>query len=185
MRPAEHQPQQRGEEFGRPVMIGLRQGRAPRQHSSQVVEPRPLAFNPADNLAQARRTRQLSVEQRQKLALRRQSAHPRIGPMRAHQRVEFRPRQMLQQLMKHAIVMPHGADPRFVSGTFGDVQPRIDTAPCKPRSTKCAGQPWAWPGHLRLGIDAAKAWITGTSPVTTIYVMSDTPSVVEQDERAE
>jgi hypothetical protein len=112
-----------------------------------MIKPRPLALHRADDLAQARRTGQLAIQQRQKLAFGGQPAGPRVSPVRPDQPVEFRPRDMLQQLMKNAIVMAHGADPRFVSGTFGDVQPRIDTAPCATHSTKYAGQPWDEPGH--------------------------------------
>src|SRR5438105_14659067 len=40
------------------------------------------------------------------------------APMRPRQPVEIVPRQMLQQLMKYAIVMAHGIDPPLVSGSF-------------------------------------------------------------------
>src|SRR5207249_12309207 len=100
------------------IAIGVRQGRAPRQLRPQMVEPCGVALDPADNLAQARRARELAVEHGEKLALARQSARPRIRPMRPRQPVEIVPRQMLQQLMKYAIVMAHGIDPPLVSGSF-------------------------------------------------------------------
>ena len=109
---ADHQTQQRGEEFGRPVVVGVRQGRTPRQFGAQMVEPRPMALNPADNLTQARRASKLPVQHGQKLTFRRQPANPSIGPVLDHQCVELLPRDVLQQLMKNAIVMAHGTDPR-------------------------------------------------------------------------
>src|SRR5438046_7500005 len=51
-------------------------------------------------------------------ANRRQPANPSIGPVLFHQRVELLPREVLQQLMKNAIVMAHGIDPQLVSGSF-------------------------------------------------------------------
>jgi hypothetical protein len=45
---------------------------------------------------------------------RRQPANPSIGPVLFHQRVELLPREVLQQLMKNAIVMAHGIDPARV-----------------------------------------------------------------------
>ncbi len=91
---------------------GVRQGRAPRQFGAQMVEPRPVALDPTDNLTQARRARKLPVQHGQKLTFRRQPASPNIGPVLLHQRVELLPRDVLQQLMKNAIVMTHGIDPR-------------------------------------------------------------------------
>jgi hypothetical protein len=70
-----------------------------------MIKPRPLAFDPADNLTQARRASKLPVQHGQKLTFRRQPANPSIGPALHHQRVELRPRDVLQQLMKNAIVM--------------------------------------------------------------------------------
>jgi hypothetical protein len=49
----------------------------------------------------------------QKLALGGQSASPRIRPMRHRQRIEIVPWHSLQRLMKNAMVMAHGIDPRY------------------------------------------------------------------------
>jgi len=115
---ADHQTQQRSEEFGRPVAVGVRQGRTPRQCGAKMIEPRPVALDPADDLTQARRSGKLPVQHRQKLTSGRQPAHPRVGPVLLHQRIELLPREVLQQLMKNAIVMAHGIDPPLVSGSF-------------------------------------------------------------------
>src|SRR5207249_12204159 len=96
--------------------IRIGQGRAPYAIRTQVVEPGRMALQPRYDLAQARSTRKLAVEQRHELTLGRQSAHPGIRSMRLDQSIEFRPRNMLQSGVKHAILMPHGADPRFESG---------------------------------------------------------------------
>ena len=105
MRPCDQQRQQLGEQRTRAIVVGVGQGRTPRQLRPQMVEPCGVALDPADNLAQARRASELAVEHGEKLALARQSTSPRIRPMRSRQPVEIVPRQMLQQLMKYAIVM--------------------------------------------------------------------------------
>jgi hypothetical protein len=94
-------------------MVGIGQGRAPRQLGARMVEPRRLALDPPDNLTQARRSRQLAIKHGQKLAFGDQSASPRIRPMRHRQPIEIIPRHRLQQLMKNAMVMAHGIDPRY------------------------------------------------------------------------
>jgi hypothetical protein len=83
-----------------------------------MIEPRPLALDPTDNLPQARRAGKLAVEHGQELALAGQSARPRVRPVRPRQPIKIIPWHMLQQLMKYAIVMPHGIDPPLVSGSF-------------------------------------------------------------------
>jgi hypothetical protein len=57
---------------------------------------------------------------------RRQPANPSIGPVLFHQRVELLPREVLQQLMKNAIVMAHGIDPQLVSGSFPTIPAQWD-----------------------------------------------------------
>src|SRR3974377_2194523 len=115
---ADYQTQQRSEEFGRPVAVGVRQGRTPRQCGAKMIEPRPVALDPADDLTQARPSGKPPVQHPQKLTSGRQPAHPRVGPVLLHQRIELLPREVLQQLMKNAIVMAHGIDPPLVSGSF-------------------------------------------------------------------
>jgi hypothetical protein len=111
MRPRDHQRQQLGEQRARSIVVGVRQGRAPRQLRAQMVEPRRLALDPADNLAPARRAGKLAIEHRQELALARQPARPRVCPMHRRQPLKIIPRHMLQKLVKYAIVVPHGIDP--------------------------------------------------------------------------
>jgi hypothetical protein len=130
----DHQRQQFGKRRARPQRVGIRQGRPLRQLGAQVIEPRLLARHAVDDVAQARRPGQLAIQQRDELAFRRQPAHPSIGPVLFHQALEIRPRHLLQQIMKHAILMQHGICP-LESGTFPNVQPRVESMPC-PLSTK-------------------------------------------------
>jgi hypothetical protein len=76
-----------------------------------------MARKPGLDLAQARRTRKLSEQQRQELALRRQTPHPMVGCVFIHKPVEHRPRNMLLKLVKNAILAPHDVDPLLVSRT--------------------------------------------------------------------
>ena len=57
------------------------------------------------------------------------------------QRVELLPREVLQQLMKNAIVMAHGIDPQLVSGSFPNNPGPVESMPCAMYSQKCTGQP--------------------------------------------
>jgi len=127
---ADHQTQQRGEEFGRPVVVGVRQSRTPRQFGAQMVEPRPVALDPADNLTQARRAGKLPVQHGQKLTFRRQPANPSSGPVLLHQCVELLRQHVLQQLMKNAIVMAHGIDPRSCPDRSPTIPNPVESMPC-------------------------------------------------------
>ena len=80
-----------------------------------MIEPRLLARKPRLDLAQADRTRKLAKQERQELALGGQPAHPAIGLVLIHKLLEHAPRNMLLNLVKDAIVMPHDIDPLFVS----------------------------------------------------------------------
>ena len=71
---------------------------------------------------------------------RRQPANPSIGAV-LFQRVELLPREVLQQLMKNAIVMAHGIDPPLVSGSFPNNPGPVESMPCAMYSQKCTGQP--------------------------------------------
>jgi hypothetical protein len=64
-----HHRQQLTEHRDRPLCVGIRQGRPPNRVRPQMVEPRRVALQPGHDLAQARRTRKLSVEQRNELTL--------------------------------------------------------------------------------------------------------------------
>src|SRR6185312_8726546 len=59
--------------------------------------------------------RKLGIQQRHQLTLRCQPAYTAIGTVRLHQPFELAPRQVLQNFMKDAIVMPHGAEPLLLS----------------------------------------------------------------------
>jgi hypothetical protein len=95
MRPGHHQRQQFAKPRARAPRIGIGQGRATRQPRPDVVEPRRMAVQTGDDLAQARRPGELAIEQRHQLAFCRQLANPRIAPVRRCQPVKLAPRQML------------------------------------------------------------------------------------------
>lgn len=82
-----------------------------------MIEPCLMAREPGLDLAQARRTRELTEQQCQELALRRQTPHPMVGSVFIHKPVEHRPWNMLLKLVKNAIVVPHDVDPLLVSQT--------------------------------------------------------------------
>jgi hypothetical protein len=73
-----------------------------------VIEPRRVALQAGHDLAQAGRARQLPVQQRDELALRRQPPHPTVRAMLGHQSVELAPRHLLQNFVENAILVPHG-----------------------------------------------------------------------------
>ena len=54
----------------------------------------------------------LTIDHGQKLALAGQTPRSRIRPMHPRQPLKIIPRHMLQQLIKNAIAVPHGIDPR-------------------------------------------------------------------------
>ncbi len=80
-----------------------------------MVKPRLLARKPRLDFAQADRAGKLAKQQRQKLALGGQFANPVIGLVLVHKPVEHAPGNMLLNLMKDAIVVPHDIDLLFVS----------------------------------------------------------------------
>jgi hypothetical protein len=84
----------------------------------------------------------------QKLALGGQSASPRIRPMRHRQRIEIVPWHSLQRLMKNAMVMAHGIDPRY----------RVEIVPKPPGSS----------GHPCVLYSKNEPHSRGTSPVMTM-----------------
>jgi hypothetical protein len=93
---------------------------------------------------------------------RRQPANPSIGPVLFHQRVELLPREVLQQLMKNAIVMAHGIDPQLVSGSFPNNPGPVESMPCAMYSKNVPDSRAAMPSIVvELTYDrkgSAKAW---------------------------
>ncbi|KZM48160.1 hypothetical protein OA90_21585, partial [Labrenzia sp. OB1] len=73
------------------------------------------------NLPEALRACKLAEQKGQKLGLRRQTADAVVRFMLIHKAIELAPRNMLQHLMKNAIVMAHDIDPLFVSQTRPNV----------------------------------------------------------------
>jgi hypothetical protein len=70
-----------------------------------------MAFQPADDLAQADSTGKLAVKQRYQLALCRQAPDMLVGLVLIHKPFESCPRNPLHQVMKYAILVPHGVAP--------------------------------------------------------------------------
>ena len=93
---------------------------------------------------------------------RRQPANPSIGPVLFHQRVELLPREVLQQLMKNAIVMAHGIDPPLVSGSFPNNPGPVGSMACAMYSKNVPDSRAAMPSVVvELAYDrkgSAKAW---------------------------
>jgi hypothetical protein len=106
-----------------------------------------VAGEPRLDLAQARRSRKLRIQQRHQLALRRQPPYPRIGAVSLNQPVELGPWNPLLQVMKHAILMPHGVRSAFVSDERRQRSntSRINTVHFVHQIP--TGQPWDKPGH--------------------------------------
>ena len=137
--PRDHQRQQIGEQFARPFAVGIGQGRALRQLGAEVVKPDRLARHPGDDLAQARRSGQLRVDHRDQLAFRRQPANPPIGAAHLDQSFKLAPRYLLQHLVKHAIVMPHGIAPRVrIVGQTSRTEWNQCHAPCPVKLNRTA-----------------------------------------------
>lgn len=111
MRLPRHPREQLGKHRGRAQRVGIGQRRTPSRRRAKVIEPRRVAPQPRLDLAQARGTRKLCIQHRHQLALRRQSPHPRIGAIGLDKAIERGPRNMLLQIMKDAILMPHGVVP--------------------------------------------------------------------------
>jgi hypothetical protein len=93
---------------------------------------------------------------------RRQPANPSIGPALFHQRVELFAREVLQQLMKNAIVMAHGIDPPLVSGSFPNNPGPVGSMACAMYSKNVPDSRAAMPSVVvELAYDrkgSAKAW---------------------------
>jgi len=130
-----HRVQQAGKYRRGAQGIGIRKRRALRRRHAQVIKPRGMALQLRHDLAQAHRPRQLAVKQRHELALRRKPAHRKISFVLLHKRIEHAPRNMLQNPVENAILMPHGVDPFSCPDTLGRVRNRVESTSC-PMSTK-------------------------------------------------
>ena len=82
-----------------------------------MIKPGPVAHQPRLDLAPARSPGELAEQQRQKLALAVQTAHPEIGPVLVHKPVKNGPGNMFGQFVKYTILMAHGVALHFVSQT--------------------------------------------------------------------
>jgi hypothetical protein len=91
--------------------IGVGQRRAVHRARTRMIEPQLVTHQRSLDLAQTRGAPRLAIEKGHELALRRQPAHPHIGPVLLHYSLEPMPRNMLQYSMKHAILVQHGVGP--------------------------------------------------------------------------
>ena len=112
-----HMGEQIAIQCSRPAGIGIGQRGTRHAASANMVEPGRMADQPCLDLAQARRTGQLPEQQRQELAFAGQTPDPIVGPVLVHKPFKNVPRNVLQNLMKNAIVMPHDIDLLLVSQT--------------------------------------------------------------------
>ena len=79
-----------------------------------MIKPRLMARHRRFDVAQRRGPRQLAIQQRQQLALRRETAHEIVGPVLLHKLVKLGPGNEFQNVAKDRIGMRHGADPFHV-----------------------------------------------------------------------
>ena len=146
-RPLHHFAKQFGKHPARAPGIGIGQCRALRRPHTQVIQPGGVARQASDDLAQARRSGKLAIEQCHELAFRVPPANSRISAVCTDQPVEHIPRYVLQQPMKNVILMAHGIDP----------QPRVRNVAQRPRPSgfnamllvykNSTGQPWPSPSR--------------------------------------
>jgi len=102
---------QAGEGFARPHRVGGGEGRPRNRRATEMIKPSRLALQARLDVAQTPRSAELSVEHRDEVRPRPQTARIATGLMLLHKAIEPRPRNLLQQAMKYAILMPHGVDP--------------------------------------------------------------------------
>ena len=107
----DHLGEQRGEQCCRALGIRVGQRRALHRAGANMVKPRLVAVQTADNLPQAPRTRKLAVKQRDQLVPAAQTTHMLVRSVRRHKTVEHRPGKPLQQSVENAIVVAHGIEP--------------------------------------------------------------------------
>ena len=146
-RHAQHVLEQPGKHQGTAAAIGIRKGGAPRDLSTDVIEPRLMAGHRDFDLAQRTGAGQLAVEKRDELVTGLELAHQIIAAVFLYEPFERAPRNQFQHMVQDAILMPHGVDPSFVSRRFATFWNREESMPCAFSSTKRAGQPWDKPGH--------------------------------------
>ncbi len=75
-----------------------------------MIEPRLVALHRRDDLAEARGAGKLTVQQRHELALRAERANAAVGLVLLHTPLERSPGNELQDVVKEAILVAHGAN---------------------------------------------------------------------------
>src|SRR5262249_55984061 len=165
-----HRTHHAADHLPRPLRIGVRQRRAVDRRGTKTVEPGLVAGHAGDDLAQARRTAQLAKQQSNEVPLRIQFARQSVGTVLLHKLLKSMPRHVLQEAMKYAILMPHGA----VSLPCLERCPTLKTqknprhAPCPLKSNRTAVGS-SRPSRLGTHAIALLSGITGTSPVMTAH----------------
>jgi hypothetical protein len=92
MRLQQHLGEQIAEQLAGPIPIGVRHCRALHRCSTHMIKPHLVALQPGDDVPQARRTAELTEQQRQKLPLRRQLARQFVGAVVLNKPLEPSPR---------------------------------------------------------------------------------------------
>ena len=109
-----------------------------------MVKPCLVAFQTGHNLPQARRSAQLAVQQGDQVPLRRQFTRQLVGPILLNNLLQLRPRHVLQQTVKYAILMQHGVASFSCLGRGQTLETQKNPchAPYQPKSNRTAvGQP--------------------------------------------
>ena len=130
LRLADHGAEQLAEHRRGPPGVGVGQGGTRHRLGPHVIEPHRVALQAAHHLPQAGRPRQLSVQQRNELVLGRKAANVLVRPVLGNQSIKLAPRNLLQQVVENAILVPHGVDPFSYLVNVANVQTRVESTPC-------------------------------------------------------
>jgi hypothetical protein len=136
------------ENLGIAAAVGIREGRARRSYAARVIKPPLMARHRRFDIAQRSGPRQLAMQQRQQLALGRETARQFAGPVILHKPIELRPRNEFQNVAKDSIGaqdsigIRHGADPFHIQLSRKPLDTmRINAVRLAQQNR--TGQPWA------------------------------------------
>jgi hypothetical protein len=125
-----HDGEQLGKDGRRAKGIGVGQRRALRGDGAQVIEPAFVALHRRHDVTQARGPGELPMQKGHELALGRQGAHVPIAAVLLHTSLEGAPRNELQNVVKEAILVPHGAGLLPCSTMPASSRITEESAPC-------------------------------------------------------
>ena len=134
-----------------------------------MIEPRFVAHQARGDLAQAGRSAQLRVQQRNEVALARQTPHARPGAVTLHTCFERTPRNELQNVAQNAIFAPHGGDPFCIefAGKLLDSQKNQHHALCPPKPNRTVVHLLPGPSAQQMPA-LAEGWVPVTSTGMTV-----------------